>query len=292
MIFKDVDLSDRSAIEAITKQFPPYSVFPFSDLIIWSTKTAPTQYMMFNNNLVIKITDFLNNRDFLYAFMGKHKVDKSIKFLLTKVNKLDLLPEETINNISNLEMYKITKQLDYIDYVLSLEGMCAISGRKNKDKRKYINRYENNKDIHIKQIDIGQDSIQKEILTLLNLWQRQKHVPASEFEREKAAIMNAFNYYKHLKYINIGIYHKNELIGFTINEVIRKDWIMGFFGKANVEYPGLNLYMEYETAKILRNSGFRYINLQQDLGIENLRNYKQGLHPVLYLNMYSIELRK
>lgn len=63
------------------------------------------------------------------------------------------------------------------------------------------------------------------------------------------------------------------------------------FAKALVEYKGVYQFL-YEDAALHINTKTRYINLEQDLGIEALRRSKEAYHPDRKLRKLRVRLKK
>ena len=89
----------------------------------------------------------------------------------------------------------------------------------------------------------------------------------------------------------LGLFVKDELIGFTINEPFGAKWYSAYFGKADPAYHGAFSVLENETAKNMFKKGFEYANLEQDLGIPGLRKTKQLWRPSRMLFKYSVKPR-
>jgi hypothetical protein len=78
-------------------------------------------------------------------------------------------------------------------------------------------------------------------------------------------------------------------IGYTINEILDNTYYMGHFGKADYNYHGVNQYLEHVTAKHMKAKGVSHMNMQQDLGIDHLKQSKSSWRPVNKLKKYIIK---
>jgi hypothetical protein len=95
-------------------------------------------------------------------------------------------------------------------------------------------------------------------------------------------LQNAFNL------VSIGLWAENRLIGFSVNEAVHDGYYMGHFGKTDGTGAGLSDLLEHETAAMMEPQGCTHLNLQEDLGLEGLRSYKQSLRPICFLKKYIV----
>jgi hypothetical protein len=87
----------------------------------------------------------------------------------------------------------------------------------------------------------------------------------------------------------VTLYLKEVLVGFTIYEIISKDYAVSHFAKSDREHhQAVTDVLNWEEAKILESYGVKYFNWEQDLGIEGLRKSKQKYSPVEMLKKYKI----
>ena len=93
---------------------------------------------------------------------------------------------------------------------------------------------------------------------------------------------------QHFRLISLGAFLNGRMEGFTINEVVHDHHYMGHFGKTNPDYTGLSVVLESETARIMVSLGCKYMNYQQDLGLDGLRRHKSSWHPTAHLRKFTL----
>lgn len=290
--FASLSLEHKPHVEKHVSKFPPYSDFNFTSLITWSDEQ--TQISILNDNLVIKFKDYITNEPF-YTFLGVSKINETIKTLFVEASKnglplhLELIPEAAIKAYPNLlEEFHIEEDRDNFDYIYLLEEAREFKGKKHRDKRNFINRFKKLYKSSHKIIDLSNPKIQKEILDLFYLWQKQKNRTKQQVENELTAIKKVFQYSKNLSLICVGLYTGEKLVGFSINEVLTDGYSMNLFEKADINYQGIFPYLRHISAVYLLKLGSKFLSHEQDLGDEGLRKSKMSYNPHTFLKKYTI----
>ncbi len=293
--FKKLGLEDKPIVEGFVRRYLPYSDFNFVSL--WSYNTNDSYEISYlNKNLVIKQDDYITNEPFI-SFIGKNKLMETIESLINyaktkKINTtLRLIPKDILpKNISILSRkYIIEKDPDNFDYIMSIDNLLNLRGKKFKSKRKWVNTFKKMYPEHeIKELDLCNKNIQKEIIKLFNKWEEIRNKKRNETIRELKAIKKLMRDSKQFKLKNIGVYHKGKLISFSINEAVHKNYYMGHFGKADYAYRGSFQYLEYITAHMMNDGKIKYMNFEQDMGEQNLKSSKLSWKPTHMLEKYTI----
>lgn len=196
-------------------------------------------------------------------------------------------------NQTNIFLWQLTEQrvaeikktltgtvIDYdnSDYLYLTKNLASLEGSKYRRVRQYWRRYENR--ISYKEINNFVDSLRiaKEWLVVKGKTPDLLH----EFE----AINRAINFFYELPIEGLEFYNEDVLVGFTIFERCNTDnYTLIHFCKYNFKlYPGLIYFM----MKILAGSvNTTYLNFEQDLGIQGLRQLKTSLKPDKFIYRYK-----
>ena len=288
--FKPITILDRNKIESITKDFPPYCDFNFSNIYNWSSKKEQTYYFIYKRNLIIKMVDFTSEKEII-SIIGKNDINTTIRFLINIYKGLEMVPEMTIKYIDRKKFkdIRIKEDRNNRDYILSLNKITKLKGEGYKTKRRWINKFlSENPNPKVKTINLQNTKTKKQINNLFNRWAIGKGKTKKEVSREYKALNRLIDTSHMYNMANIGVYDKNTLIAFTTNELKKNDIAIVGFGKADDNYKGLSQYLEYITAKELIKLGYKYLNYEQDLGLIGLRKYKLSWQPVKFLKKYLI----
>ena len=294
--FKKIELSDKEDVEKFTHQYPPYSDFNFVSMWSWDIRDE-VQISQLNGNLVVLFNDYLTDESF-YSFLGNHKVNDTVKVLLDlslKQNKncqLKLLPEESIKNL-NQELFIVEEDRDHFDYIFDVEKLSVYTGSDYAVKRTEVRRFlKKNEFIESRLIDISETKIKSDILRLNYDWLEHKKLkdPYFDIKNELIAIDRFLNSKYKGRSCNIGIFCQNSLIGYSVNELVSNDYAIGHFFKTNKH--GSFEYLMKETSKYLSENNIKFLNFEQDLGINGLKKSKLSYRPVNFLKKYSITFKK
>lgn len=107
------------------------------------------------------------------------------------------------------------------------------------------------------------------------------------FVAEQFAINTYFNYFGQLG-LKGGILRKNgKITAVTIGEPLNSDTFCVHIEKADTSVNGIYAGINNSFAKASA-SDFKYINREEDLGIEGLRRSKLSYHPAFLLNKYTV----
>ncbi len=295
--FKKLELSDREDIEVITSQFPPYSDFNFASL--WSYNVNDeAEISVLNKNLVIKFHDYITQDPF-YTFIGTNSVKETLDVLLDYSSsnqiphELALIPEVVVNQLNgSRKLFSVVDDINNYDYIYQISALSTLSGKRLRGKRNFVNRFlRQYPEAQVEMLRIDHESAREEMLKLFMDWQTESNKSYEDIVVELKAIKRFFllNQNDHINVL--GIRYKGDLIGFSITEIVNREYAILHFEKCNTTFIGSYQYLKYETAKMLEKNGCMYLNTEQDLGIEGLRKSKQSWCPYTFAKKYKIHYK-
>ena len=173
------------------------------------------------------------------------------------------------------------------DYIYRTDDLIQLKGNAYKTKRSEINQFRRTYlDHRLEQLGPQHwDGIRE----LINTWLRNRikymsgETIADFFytvEQERQAIERALAHYDTLGLRGLCLFINNRLEGFTFGERITPDVANVLVEKTNFAIPGSAQYLFREFAKDLSDCTF--INVGDDLGLENLRRVKMSYRPALF----------
>jgi hypothetical protein len=272
------------------KNFEPYSDLNVVNL--WGYMSDSARWFQFGDTVVYELWRYTSNEKY-YSILGKNDSARALKQLLSseQTNEslvLDNIPHTTIKHlVKNIPDLEYTEDHDNHDYIFKVESMANFSSRKlRKRHASYRKLIRSHPGIQVRLLDQNTATDKRAMFVLFKQWVKARK--SEDWQAEHKALKKALNI-KDFPIICIGAFHNDKLIGFTVNEPVKNGYYQGHFGKVNYSYPSLGLLLEHETAKFM-NAHFhsKFINLQQDLGIEGIRYYKNSLGPCKKLKKYKI----
>lgn len=272
-------------------QFEPYS--DFNAVSLWGYMVPGARYLPHKGSVLYEVTDYNTDESYLSVFG-----DKSAREIITHLAKKSHEPEITLLSVPEVTCQALkdwaavveeTEELDNHDYIFSVESIANLTTEGLRSKRKSMNKLLRKRpNLHAKLIDHSDAKARTQMYNLFKRWIGQSH--SDDWQREYKALQRALKI-PNFKIVCIGAYDKNRLVGFTVNEIEANSFYQGHYGKADYRYPGLGFFLEYETAKYIHEKyGSKFMNLQQDMGIEGLRYYKQSLGPSGQLKKYTLRI--
>lgn len=290
-LFNKLDLNQKDEIRKFTSNFDPYSDFNFTSLFCWDTDNN-TEVSMLNNNLVIKFSDYTTD-DIIYSFLGENKIDETIKELLNLGKEINLVPEVVIKKINKTDQLDILEDIDSFDYVYDLADLYLLNGGRHKKKRNKLNSIQSElgEGLRVELMNNSMVINESDLRKVLTEWSNSNLDAGTNTERENSAIEKIFKYSNELDLLILAAYINDEMIGFSINEVIDGKFAICHFEKALTKvHKNIYTYIANMSSKLLLDLGCKYVNWEQDLGLPGLRSAKSNYGPERFLKKYQIKL--
>jgi hypothetical protein len=173
------------------------------------------------------------------------------------------------------------------DYIYCTEDLIELKGNAYKTKRSEINQFRRAYPNH--RMEVLGPRHWSGIRALIETWLRNrlKYLEAEAIadffytvEQERKAIERALEHYDTLGISGLCLIIDDRLEGFTLGERITADVGSVLVEKSNFAIHGSAQYLFREFAKTFRDC--TYINVGDDLGLENLRRVKMSYRPALF----------
>ena len=178
---------------------------------------------------------------------------------------------------------------DMWDYILYLDRMEKLEGKKFKRIRNAKNSFEKNYESTIEEIkpDNFNDLWQFHIGAEKNLQDRVENVELAQADSDQFLFaLNHWNDFKNLFGFVIRV--DGQIVAYSVDEMIDETHSIGLFAKADYNFSGANEFAYWNDAKINLERGILTENLTDDVGEENLRFFKEHLYPLVMLKKYIV----
>lgn len=182
--------------------------------------------------------------------------------------------------------FSFTEDREFADYIYDAEKLDTLAGKKLHAKRNYVNRFCAAREWSFRELEKGDFPA---CLELLGRWRADEPEYGDDASGEHAAIMRGLEHYDGLGLVGGALFVDGELIAFTVGERISADTADVHFEKALAEIDGAYPMINREFVRLLRARWpeLRYINREDDMGLENLRQSKLSYHPEFLLRKFT-----
>lgn len=167
------------------------------------------------------------------------------------------------------------------DYVYDINDLADLKGKKYHGKRNHLHRFcEAYPDYTVS--PIGADNIEQ-IREMARRWYetRLAENPNADYHMEQAALEKAFRDYEALEMEGLALFGAGEVLAFTMASRLSENTFDVHFEKARADIQGAYPTINCEFAKYIRAKypNVRYLDREEDMGLEGLRRAKQSYYP-------------
>ena len=167
------------------------------------------------------------------------------------------------------------------DYVYSIDDLADLRGRKFQKKRNHANRFRSeHPDYRVEPLTACNIPRAQH---MVNDWyaKRMKEDPLGDYLLENIALARAFQYYSALGMEGIMLLDGDQVLAVTIGSRMANDTFDIHFEKAREEVDGAYTVVNQEFARYLRLKypEVRYLDREDDMGLEGLRKAKLSYNP-------------
>lgn len=178
--------------------------------------------------------------------------------------------------------YEFIPDRDAYDYIYLQEDLATLKGKKYHSKRNHISAFSKQYNWEYKRID---ESNIPQVIECMNEWYLQNSDRFdSHMQCEKNGIELMLGNMESLNVSGGAIYIDGKVVAFTLGSPINRRIFDVHIEKALPEYATAYTVINNEFAKTL--SDYKYINREDDLGIEGLRKAKLSYRPNILLKKY------
>ena len=189
----------------------------------------------------------------------------------------------------NESKFRVEKERDYFDYVYNAKELMELSGKKYHKKKNHINAFLKEYEGRY-EIKIPTCSDKDDIIEFLNRWHKQRNI-VDEYNRdyyELKGIEEVLNHCNMIKYYMMCIYIDGKMEAFTLGTYLKTEkTVYVHVEKANPEIRGLYPFINQQfLIKCFPDA--RYVNREDDMGLEGLRKAKMSYNPEFLVEKYTI----
>lgn len=291
--FRSIIIEDKDTINNYLVEIQPRACeLTFNNIFSWR-KTEHTQISKINETIIIiskenGVNYFLPPLDFKL----KNLDEILIKILTWMKNnqgteEIRFVDDHFLSRI-NRDSFSIILDMPSYDYIYSMKDLALLKGRKYDGKRNHIRYFEKNNKYNYEEINPQKIeyyvSFQDEWCDMEKCYLSQKLID------ERFAIKEMLDNYSALNLKGAVIRIDDKVMALTIGEELNKDTFLVNIEKANPKIRGLyQAINQLFCQNNMRN--YKYINREEDLGVEGIRKAKLSYHPIEMVKKYRLSLK-
>ena len=188
--------------------------------------------------------------------------------------------------------FQFVPDRDGFDYLYDINRLADLGGKKLHAKRNHINRFlDQNPDWAYEPIT---PASLPECLEMDRAWlrlslQREGEAEEKDLDNEGAALQTAMDHFEALGLEGGLIRINGSVAAFTIGDRLNGDTYDVHFEKAYAGIQGAYAMINREFARWVRehHPDIKYLNREEDMGVEGLRKAKESYYPDLLLEKYT-----
>lgn len=293
LVFHRLSLNDRDwCREIFSKECSRSADFNFGNIYMWDKKYK--QYLSrYEDRIIIKLR--YEDRPFFAFPVGNGPLKETLDAMKHYADyhgwrfRISGVTEEYKESLEELYPGKFEFREDtaLFDYIYDIEKLCTYSGKKLHGKKNHCNRFE--ADHNWSFIPLTPEWIPA-CLEMLDDWMNknsERLLPS--IQEEYVSILRGFLSFKELGLFGGVLMADGKIVGFSVGSIISDDTCDIHFEKAYTDINGAYPMVCREMARMVRDRypNIKYINREDDMGMESLRKSKLSYRPAYLLTKYT-----
>lgn len=287
--FKKLDPANKAAYDEYLMNCGQRGCeYNFSNLYLWGRQKAA----FLGDNLVF-FSQFNQRSVYLFPVCRgdlKYTIDAIIHDAHTRgiPCRLTSLTHDDCETLEALypDRFRFHHERGSFDYLYNIEDLATLKGKKFQKKRNHLNKFRQNHPGYRVE-PITEENTQL-VISLLDRWYktRLEADPTADFHMEQAAIYRALRHREELDMEGLVLMDADEILAMTLGSFLSADTFDVQFEKAIDETAYVAICSGFAAHLMQKYPDLRYLNREDDLGIEGLRKSKLAYNPVMLLEKH------
>jgi uncharacterized protein len=295
--FDPIELSHKSLIEPVLVELGPLLTgYTFASFMSW--KLIFKYEWAFCQDKTMVFSALIPGQTIRHILqpVGAFTIECQ-KMILSEMAKLDY--QIRIYGVSNRFMtrfpeftshFEIRNDPGLSNYIYRTEDLALLPGRKYAKKRNLISQADNSYSWTSEKIT---NTCVPECINLLEQIANDDQIESDQsLINERLVLDYTLHHFSDLNQKGQVIKVDNKPVAFSIYEELNPNTAVVHFEKADRNFKGLYQLINRETSKAIYESGYEYINREEDINLPGLRKAKQSYHPVELRPAYQLVFKK
>ncbi len=288
---KPLEITDTLMIRDYLNRYPRENCdYTITNLIVWGM-IYNNMYLLWKDSLV-----FFNPRHkYIFFPVGEGFSPGDLRDLVLEFKRyyhdaeMILFPEDYLQQHPEIqELFEIHEDRAWADYLYQTQKMVSLSGKKLAKKKNLISQFVRAYP-HYKVLKIKDEHLEV-LLQFTNKWRKERSAEGIYLMTELKAIENTLAHWHELPVEGLIICLDYKIAAYSIFSAQTTNMATVHFEKFDPDKKGSAQIINWETARYL-SERFDWINREQDIGLEGLRQAKLSYAPDRFAPFYASQLR-
>lgn len=290
MTFKPVELEDKAVFDAFLAEDPPsVSELTFTNLFMWRRRNRPIWKVQ--HDCLLIVVQPQGSEPYGLQPVGAGDKALAIDALWKHLEGLSGQPcicragEDFVARHLDTNRYYAAEDRDNSDYVYLARELIELTGNRFHKKRNHVNKFVKSYAFEYHPLDANLVDC---FLRLQEDWCELRNCAEDrDLFAEDRAVYEALINMEELDFKGGAILIDSRVEAFSLGEFLNRDTVVIHIEKANPRIPGLYAAINQRFCQETWAAA-TYINREQDLGIEGLRQAKESYNPHHMVKKFSI----
>ncbi len=288
--FRPLELEDRAVVTGLLEKDPPrVSELTFTNLFMWRRRYR-TVLSVAHDCLVVVLTP-PGEAPFALPPHGPGDRTRALDFcrrVLAPHNRGAVVrraDRDFVDRVAKPAGWRAEHDPDQSDYVYLTENLIHLAGKKYHRKKNHLNQFLKNYQFEYRPLTAD---LVDQVLAMQDNWCTLRQCATDpELVDEDQAIHEALTHFGRLDFSGGAILIDGRIEAFSLGERLNPDTAVIHIEKADPDVPGLYAAINQRFCRETW-AGLTYVNREQDLGIEGLRQAKLSYRPVLMIDKFDL----
>lgn len=291
MKYEEIKISDIDLVESYFRNVKARTCdFTIGTLFMWRDYNK-LEYTIIDDTLLFRYVDELGKKLYTLPIGDISKAVESIKSSTNeKAIMFGPIPETYLDEFKNLPYeVSIMQREGMSDYLYEKEKITSLVGKPYRGQRNHINAFL--KSYPNWSFEAVTDDNIKEAEDYFTSYVKDYPKDSLYAKIEADTVFKMFHDWDYMKkYMFGGILRiEGKIVGFSFGEY-SKDTLFCHVEKAEKNLNGAYPMLTHEFLKMYDKEGIAYVNREEDMGDEGLRQSKMSYRPVDLLNKYTVQI--
>ncbi len=294
--FQQITIEDKDKLnQFLTKSTFRNCDFSFSNIFCWEPKYQTT-FAIESDFLFFRFYAGGKKVGYMYP-LGSGELKTAIEMIMAdsaernEPFRMYALTREMFNNVDRLFPGKFNYETgrSWFEYIYESQDLITLKGKKLQSKRNHVNKFKRTYSYEYLPIT---DDIIPECLELYCKWCKENGgcMENKSLIDEKSSVERAFANFRQLGLIGGALRVDGTIVAYSYGQQLTPDTFGVHAEKALYEIDGGFSMINQQFAEHVC-AGYTYMNREEDLGLESLRQAKMSYHPVILLEKGFVTIK-